>query len=238
MLNNLCRVLLISLALISHGLLAQLPAVEISQLADNVYMHRSFKDFGRYGVINANGLILIDEQSAFLIDTPWDSAQTQQVLDWLHSQRLTLVGAFATHAHDDRAGGFALLNQMGIATYATALTQAQLQKQHMALASNVITDDASLGFADARVYYPGAGHSADNQVVWLPNSHILFAGCISKDAQAKGLGSVKDADMAHWPVALQNLLQRFGDARLVVPGHNDPGDAGVLQHTIELLTAR
>ncbi len=46
------------------------------------------------------------------------------------------------------------------------------------------------------VFFPGAGHTADNVVAYVPARHLLFGVCLIKEAAAKGLGNIADADLS------------------------------------------
>lgn len=55
-----------------------------------------------------------------------------------------------------------------------------------------------------------------------------------KALSARTPGFMGDADMAAWPRSAQKVLDRYPDARLVVPGHGSAGDLGLVRHTITL----
>jgi len=84
------------------------------------------------------------------------------------------------------------------------------------------------------VYYPGAGHTEDNIVVWLPKEKILFGGCLVKSLHAKHLGYTEDAVISEWPNSIQKIINRYPDIKLVVPGHGSIGDVSLLTHTQKL----
>jgi len=84
------------------------------------------------------------------------------------------------------------------------------------------------------VFFPGAGHTQDNLVVWVPQHRTLFGGCIVKNAHDRTLGNTADADLREWPASLRRLQTRYGQASLVVPGHGEPGGPELLQHTLDL----
>jgi len=66
----------------------------------------------------------------------------------------------------------------------------------------------------------GPAHTAEDLIVWLPDSRVLFAG----DLVFRGrIPFVGQADSAHWIESLDALL-RF-DSRLIVPGHGPPSDS-------------
>ena len=83
----------------------------------------------------------------------------------------------------------------------------------------------------ASVFYPGAGHTEDNIVVWLASEKILFGGCFIKSLQHNNLGYTGDADINEWSNSLQQVINRYPDIKLVVPGHGKNGDVSLLTHT-------
>lgn len=71
--------------------------------------------------------------------------------------------------------------------------------------------------------------------MWIPEEKILFGGCMLKALGWKGLGYLGDAVVEEWPKTLKKVLEAFPDARIVIPGHGDRGDLGLIHHTLRLL---
>lgn len=92
-----------------------------------------------------------------------------------------------------------------------------------------------IGDEDVNVFYPGPSHTIDNVVVYFPKRKLLFGGCMIKSLDSKDAGYTADADMQKWPRSVEKIWARYKDARIVVPGHGDYGDTGLIKHTIELL---
>jgi len=96
-----------------------------------------------------------------------------------------------------------------------------------------LREGLNLTFGDesVQVYYPGPAHTPDNVVVYFPDRHLLFGGCliIGRDA----IGNTADADLANWPEAVRNLEPFEFD--ILVPGHGERLDPELLNHTLELL---
>jgi metallo-beta-lactamase class B len=84
------------------------------------------------------------------------------------------------------------------------------------------------------VYYPGPSHSMDNVVVYFPEKKLLFGGCMVKSINSSHLGFTGDADMMQWPISLKKVLAKYGEARIVVPGHGTFGGIELIKHTLEL----
>ena len=87
------------------------------------------------------------------------------------------------------------------------------------------------------LFYPGAGHTRDNLVVWIPEAKLLFGGCLIKEEGARHIGNVTDADLQGWPGAIKNLQRRYPGVELVIPGHGRPGGPQALENTLALLAA-
>ncbi len=84
------------------------------------------------------------------------------------------------------------------------------------------------------VFYPGSSHSIDNLIIYFPDKKLLFGGCAVKSIQSKNLGFVGDAVMSEWPKSLNNVLNRYKDALLIVPGHGEVGGPELIKHTLSL----
>jgi len=41
--------------------------------------------------------------------------------------------------------------------------------------------------------------------------------------------------MEEWPISVQKVIERYPDARIVVPGHGEVGEESLLTHTVEIL---
>lgn len=209
--------------------------LKIKKLSDNVYQHVSYKKVEPWGLVGASGLVVITGTEAHIIDTPWTTQGTEQLIEWVEAKGLTIKSAVVTHSHEDASGGIPLLNDLNIKTYATSLTNKLLRLNQKEVSSDEISSN-TFEFIDGvvNVFYPGAGHTEDNIVVWLPNEKILFGGCFVKSLKNKNLGYTGDANISEWPNSMQKVINRYPDAQLVVPGHGKIGDVSLLKHTQSL----
>ena len=213
------------------------PVVRVVRIAPRVYVHTTYGEF-QGTTVPANGLLVPTTAGTVLIDTGWDEAQTAQLLRYAADSLHQLVClAIVTHAHTDRVAGTALLQAQGIRVISTPLTARRAVADGYAAPEAAFRTDTTLRIGNTRLelHYPGPGHAPDNIVVWLPQTRVLFGGCLVKDAQATSLGNLADADLAHWPVAVAEVARRYPNARLVVPGHYVWGGQEALRHTLELL---
>jgi metallo-beta-lactamase class B len=209
---------------------------EITVVDWNAIVHRTVNAQG----VPSNGLIGVSDSGLLLVDTAWTEAQTEAILTW-GAKRLgrPWVGAIITHEHNDRDGGLGALQRWHIPVFALDLTVAKLEKRGVHGVTTLFTAKAG-EFKDPRgfeAFYPGPGHTSDNIVISFPK--VLYGGCLIKSMEAKDLGFTGDADLAHWPEAVQRVAARYQGQRFpVVPGHGAVDTtAGVFQHTLDLLAA-
>jgi glyoxylase-like metal-dependent hydrolase (beta-lactamase superfamily II) len=174
------------------------------------------------------------------------------------------ITAINTHFHNDRLGGNGYLKSIGSAIYGSDLTVKLLKERGLGNGmldmlkdpsmqkyytywQNVkltppdklfsLQDGLILSFDNdtVEVYYPGPGHTPDNLVVYYPKKKILFGGCFIKSIEADSKGFVGDADLNSWFSSLHNLLNKYPDPALVIPGHGSIGGKELITHTMELV---
>jgi len=214
------------------------PKLQVRELTENVYQYTSYKMVEPWGMVGANGLIVVDGNDAHIIDTPWTLSDTKKLIQWIESKNLILKSAVVTHFHGDASGGISLLNSSKIKTYATPLTNKLLDLNKREKSSHIITGKTyELVPNTIEVFYPGAGHSQDNIVIWLPKTKVLFGGCFVKSIHSKNLGNTADASIKEWPRSIQQVINKYSDVKTVVPGHGKAGDISLLQHTYQLSSA-
>jgi metallo-beta-lactamase class B len=246
--NGVCRkvafhvffgVLLGSISLAQENAKVQLADdVFIEKIADNVWRHVSSREVPNFGLVPSNGVIARFGPDILLIDSAWNDAQTKLILDWIEKELKAKPSvAVITHAHDDRIGGIHEIHSRGIRTVSSRLTAELAKQQGLEVPQQTFDENLtlSLGGREVLVQYPGPGHTRDNIVVWIPDQKILVGGCLIKSAQAKNIGNTKDADLAQWPKTVEKVRQEFQQAKLVVPGHDDPGGMEAITRTLELL---
>jgi metallo-beta-lactamase class B/metallo-beta-lactamase class B GIM len=209
--------------------------LEISEIADGVYLHQSFKQTDDYGLVGSNGLVVIVKDSAYIIDTPWTNHDTEKLVTWIELKGATLKASLSTHSHEDRAGGIEFLNNKQITTYASLATNDLLNKDNRAQAVKTFAG-AEFWMVDQHIqtFYPGAGHTTDNIVVWLPKSKLLFGGCFIRALKSKTLGYTGEASIKSWSGSVDNVITQFPDAQIVIPGHGLLGNTRLLLHTKKL----
>ena len=212
--------------------------IELIKISENAYQHISYMESPQFGRFPSNGLIFINNQKAFLFDTPMTESLTRDLVSWLQdSMRIQILGFVPNHWHDDCMGGLDYLHSLGIESYANELTREIARSKNLPVPKHGFTDSLILKLGDREIIcsYLGAAHTVDNIVVWIPSEQILFAGCMVKAMKSTGLGNVADADIKAWPKTMKKVLDKYPNAKIVIPGHGQFGDINLIQHTLELL---
>ncbi|MGH1284214.1 BcII family subclass B1 metallo-beta-lactamase [Bacillus toyonensis] len=209
----------------------------ISQLNKNVWVHTEFGYFNGEAV-PSNGLVLTTSKGLVLVDSSWDDKLTKELIEMVEKKfQKRVTDVIITHAHADRIGGIRTLKERGIKAHSTALTAELAKKNGYDEPLGDLQTITNMKFGNMKVetFYPGKGHTEDNIVVWLPQYKILAGGCLVKSAEAKDLGNVADAYVNEWSTSMENVLKRYGNMNVVLPGHGEVGDKGLLLHTMDLL---
>lgn len=213
--------------------------MQLLQLSNKAYVHQTISKFDGFGNVSSNGLILVDSSEAFLFDTPATPQQTQQLVAWISDSLHANISTFVpNHWHRDCIGGLAYLHSIGVKSYANQLTINLATQNGVTVPQNAFTDSLTLQINNTKItcYYLGGGHTPDNIVVWIPSEKILFAGCMVKDMNAKGLGNTADAaPLQQWLSTINKVSNKFKTAVIVIPGHGAIGGIELLKHTQSLL---
>lgn len=206
----------------------------LGQLTPSVWVHTTTFVLDGVGYYPANGAIVIDGSESLLIDTGWSDAYADAILaEWERLRKPPITKALVTHFHGDRTGGIGALRKRGIPAFGNPLTIGlaldaglpaprplhELEKHVCRLGS-------------VEVSYPGAGHTIDNVVAWVPRDGVLFGGCLVKSTTSPDLGNMADGDARAYPATLRKVKGAY-TPRHVIPGHGAiAGDP--FSHTIAL----
>lgn len=209
----------------------------IYPLTDNMYVFRTYNIFKnqRYP---SNGLYVLTEKGAILIDSPWDTTQFQPLLDSIqskHNQKVVMM--ITTHFHDDRAGGFAYYQNQNIPTYAYEKTQQILKEKNEPLAQFSFKNDTVLQIGNVKfeTFFPGQGHTKDNIVIYFPDQEVLYGGCFLKGTGDTSLGNITDANVKAWPKSIVQLKKKYPKIKYAISGHNSWQDPRAIEYTLKLL---
>lgn len=212
--------------------------IQLIHLRDSVYMHVTWHELDNYGRFSSNGLIIIKNGQALMVDTPMDNDKTERLTTYVKdSLSADLSKLIIGHFHDDCMGGLAYLQSIGVESIANAMTIDKCKETGLPIPSTPFTDSFAFDFHGEQIQcrFFGAGHSFDNITVWIPGKKILFGGCLIKSLNARGLGNLSDAVVTDWDLTVKKLMDAYANIEIVVPGHGDPGGIDLLTHTIELV---
>jgi glyoxylase-like metal-dependent hydrolase (beta-lactamase superfamily II) len=215
------------------------PGVWVAQIAPSVWLHTTTHPVGGF-VYPANGLILMRDEEALLIDTGWTPEQARALAGWIAAERKARIRlAVATHFHFDRTGGVDALKALGVRTVAHPLTTALARKNGLQTPEPLAGFERGAHRLDegCELFYAGAGHSPDNICVFVPEARLLYGGCFLKSATSADLGNLADAVVADWGASVATLTARYAERKIVVPGHGAlAGDP--IGRTLALLAAK
>lgn len=213
--------------------------LRIVRLTDKCYLYVAWADMGKWGRIGSNGLVVVDNGKAFLIDSPTVESQTVELAWWFDKNLDVKFESFAPgHWHDDCVGGLAWLNRQGVKTYAHDKTNAILASKGMEQAKESFTDHLTLsvGKTNIELYFLGGGHAVDNIVFWIPSEQVLFGGCMLKDCDATSIGNTSDAaPLDEWMRTVEKVEEQFTEACIVIPGHGKIGGKDIFKCTKEII---
>ncbi len=216
------------------------PDLQLIRLSPHAYLHVCYAEMSngyRYG---SNGLVWVSGDRAWLFDTPVNDSLTlvlyRFISDSLHARLQAVV---PNHWHFDCMGGLAALHRLGVDSYAYRGTVDAAIRNGLPVPHHAFSDSLVLAVPEGRIvcWHPGPAHTADNIVVWIPMEKILFAGCMAKEVRARNLGNLADGDPKHYADTIRRVMMTYPDARIVIPGHGQPGGRDVLVHTLELAMA-
>ncbi len=79
--------------------------IQLIHLQDSIYVHVTWHQSENYGRFPSNGLIVIKNGQALMIDTPMDNDKTEQLTKYLKdSMSVDLAKLIIGHFHDDCMG--------------------------------------------------------------------------------------------------------------------------------------
>ncbi len=210
--------------------------LKISHLTADFYIYTTYNIY-EGSKIPANGMYLVTNNGVVMFDTPWDTTQFQPLMDSIdrkfHKKVLLVI---STHWHEDRTAGLDYYKKKGIPTYSTYATKNLCRENNLPQAQYTFEGDTTFNIFNTvfETYYPGAGHSSDNIVVYFPKDKLLVGGCFIKSVEATDLGNLSDANIGMWRVAIKTLIKKYPKVKIVIPGHQKIAGKSALKHTLKL----
>jgi metallo-beta-lactamase class B len=211
--------------------------ITLEPIAPGVWVYTTYFDVPNSGRVGANGLVVVNDREAVLINLPWTDEQTAALFDWIEEHlSATVKTVVPTHFHQDCMGGLGEAHRRGAASYGLDKTIEFARRDHLPVPQCPFQFRTMIrcGKAIILVTYLGSGHTTDNVVAWLPKQGILFGGCLIKSLDAQSLGNTSDGDLVAYPATLKKVKAAYPNAKIVIPGHGDWGGLGLIDHTLKL----
>ncbi|MBB6463562.1 subclass B1 metallo-beta-lactamase [Flammeovirga kamogawensis] len=208
----------------------------VKPLTEHTLVHISYLHTKDFGDVACNGMIVIDDGEAIIIDSPTDSASTVALINYVQdSLKAQIKGVIPTHFHVDCVGGLPEFHKRGIPSYATSQTINLAKEKGFPIPQNGFDNTRTFFVDDHEVIasYFGKGHTEDNIVVYQPTDKVLFGGCLVKKMNA-GKGNLADADTNVWASTIQKVSDHYKDVEVVIPGHGPTGNNSLFEYTIQL----
>jgi metallo-beta-lactamase class B len=213
--------------------------LQVQQLTENLWIHRSWMSLAPYGRFYSNGLVLVSQGKCLVFDSPVTDSLSRQLLDWVQQQGWSPKGVVVNHFHEDCLGGLEAFHEQSIPSYANGKTRLLAKKQGFPIPQQGFhrKRKLKLGSQEVELFFPGPAHTADNIVAWIPAEKTLFGGCMVKSL-GSGEGNLADASPADWSATIETVKRKYGTkARWVIPGHGPVGGPELLDYSIRMFAS-
>ncbi|NRQ13219.1 MBL fold metallo-hydrolase [Ensifer sesbaniae] len=195
---------------------------------------------------------VVDGREALVYDTHISLAHAQAIRDHLESLGVTSIRVVLSHWHKDHVAGNAVFADCEI--IALKLTAEKLEENRerietatppinpLVMPNRLFTETLTLTVGERRVeLHHFAIHSADGNVIWLPEEKLLLAGDTLEDTTT----FISEADqtathiselgrLRQWPIA--RILPAHGDRERIAAGGYGPELIDANRRYIERLT--
>ncbi len=208
----------------------------ITKLSENVYEHTSYLQTEDFGKVDCNGMIVVNENEAIVLDTPANTESTKELIQFISNGLKSKINSVvATHFHDDCVAGLDEFHKIDVPSYANQMTIGLLKTEPKKLPQMGFEKELVLNIGNRKVFveYFGEGHTKDNVIAYFPDDEALFGGCLIKEAGA-GKGNLEDANEKEWPETVTKIKQKYPDVKIIIPGHGKRGGKELLDYTIQL----
>lgn len=208
----------------------------IKQLTPNTYQHITFLQTETFGNVPCNGMIVINNNKAIVVDTPINDETAYELINWISKDKnAEIIAVVPTHFHNDCLGGLKAFEKSNIPSYANAQTIELAKANEMNIPQNGFNDTMALPVGSMKVIltFFGEGHTRDNIVAYVENDKVLFGGCLVKELNA-GKGYLGDANVDEWSKTVEKIHDYYPNLQWVIPGHGNVGNKELLNFTVQL----
>lgn len=174
-------------------------------------------------------------------------SEAENALEEIKKINKPILGVIITHPHPDHIGGTAVLlnGTSHVPIYSTRLTfdtmkndtgglialtkqlhgddyadQVTLPNKILKSGEIITIDGITYNFEDI-----GPGEGADMMLIYLPEQKLLFAGDVINNRMHPALIEGRSSD---WIKQIEHIGQYYSDARMLFPGHGQPGSPKTL----------
>ena len=226
---------LVAFACSDNSEVYQTETLEISQLTEKTFVHKSFLDTESYGKVSCNGMVFIDNKEAIVFDAPTGVPASKELIDWIKADGNKIIGVVATHFHEDCLGGLKAFHKANIPSYSHKLTIELAAEKEYEQPKNGFKNmiGINIGESQAVISFPGEGHTKDNIIGYIKSEETLFGGCLIKCLDA-GEGYTADGNVAQWSETVASIKKKYPNLKHVIPGHGPTGGIELLDYTIKL----
>ena len=189
-----------------------------------------------------NSWIIESENGVVMIDTQRTLSEANNALDEIKKINKPILGIIITHPHPDHIGGTAVLlnGTSNVPIYSTQLTydimkndtggliafakrlhgndysdQVVLPNRVVKSGANISIDEITYNFEDI-----GPGEGGDMILIYLPVQKLLFTGDVVNNRMHPAL---IEGHSTEWIKQIQYIGQNYSDAKVLFPGHGQPG---------------
>jgi metallo-beta-lactamase class B len=210
--------------------------LRVERLTNSTFRHISYLSTEDFGKVSCNGMIVIDGGEALIFDTPTNDTDSKELIDWVENNlKYKVIGVVVTHFHNDCLGGISEFHRRQIPSYASFKTIELAKQNGSPEPQNEFDDYLEIKVGDKKVIneFIGEGHTPDNIVSYFPNENVLFGGCLIK-ALGANKGYLGDANVNEWSNTVSSVRAKYKKAKVIIPGHGEPGNSELLDYTIQL----
>ena len=213
--------------------------IQLLHLQDSIFIHITWEESEKFGRFPSNGMIIIQNGEAILVDTPMNNEKTKTLVEYVeHNFNVKFRKLIIGHFHNDCMGGIDYIHDRGIKSICGSQTYAKCKEHELTLPKLHFNDSLNIDFNGLNIScrFFGGGHTVDNIVIYIPEKEILFGGCLIKSKFSKGLGNTADANIDRWDQTVTKVIKVYGNAKTVIPGHGNHGGSELLHHTVKLIS--
>lgn len=209
----------------------------ITKLSENVYEHTSYLQTESFGKVPCNGMIVLANGEAIVLDTPANVPGSVELLDFAEKHKWKINAVVATHFHEDCVAGIDEFHKRNIPSYANEMTLDLLKNESRNIPQIGFEKEFVLMAGSKKIFlhYFGQGHTKDNIIAYFPDDSVLFGGCLVKEMNA-GKGYLGDANEAEWSGTVEKIKAKYPNLKTIIPGHGKRGGKELLDYTIRLFT--